>query len=113
MFVAACGLVVATIALLLNAPLWFSEPALVTAARSLPATEEPLPVARSSQVQLLRAQRLAAGGHLRDALQLLDAIRPTDAFRPDADRLTTEIQRKLLQVAHPPVYAGQGADENP
>ena len=34
-------------------------------------------------------------------------------FSPEFERLTTEIQRKLLQVAHPPLYAGQGTGENP
>src|SRR5438309_2014514 len=64
-----------------------------TAARELP----PLP--RRGEAALARATTLAAGGKLRDALTVLDLVRPTDAQKPAADRLRAEIQRQLLAVS--------------
>ena len=43
-----------------------------------------------------RARELYAGGHLRDALRLLDGIGIADPLRPHADRLRADIQRVLL-----------------
>src|SRR5437763_730195 len=63
------------------------------AARELP----PLP--RSGEAALARATTLAAGGKLRDALTVLDLVRPTDVQKPAADRLRAEIQRQLLAVS--------------
>ncbi len=51
---------------------------------------------RRAETSLARARALAAGGHLGDALTVLDTIRLTDAQKPDADRLRSEIQRQLL-----------------
>jgi hypothetical protein len=42
---------------------------------------------------------LYAGGHLHDALRLLDRIGITDPVRADADRLRADIQRDLLAAA--------------
>ena len=36
---------------------------------------------------------------LRDALTVLDGIRPGDPLRPQADELRTTIQQKLLEAA--------------
>jgi tetratricopeptide (TPR) repeat protein len=58
--------------------------------------EEPLPVPLGSEVVLSRARALELGGHLSDALRLLDDVRPTDPLRPEVDRLKTEIQGRLL-----------------
>ena len=57
------------------------------------------PLPRRGETALARARALAAGGHLRDALILLETIRLTDAQKPDADRLRADIQRQLLGLA--------------
>jgi hypothetical protein len=54
------------------------------------------PVPRRGETSLARARALAAGGHLRDALRVLETIRLTDSQKPDADRLRADIQRQLL-----------------
>ena len=64
-----------------------------------PMAREMPPLPRRGETVLARATLLAAGGHLRDALTLLDAIRPTDPQKPGADRLRAQIQRQLLAVA--------------
>jgi len=64
----------------------------------IPARELP-PLPRRSETALARATVLAAGGHLRDALAMLDLVRPTDPQKPAADRLRAEIQRQMLAVA--------------
>jgi len=76
-------------------------------ARSIPRTPpEPLPIVRTSDTLLDRARELYAGGHLRDALRLLDGIGIADSVRPEADRLRTDIQRVLLAT----VPAGASTD---
>ena len=66
-----------------------------------------LPIPRRAEGALARARALVSSGKLRDALSLLDAVRPTDAERNEADRLRTEIQRQLIEIgplpASPPV----------
>jgi tetratricopeptide (TPR) repeat protein len=63
-----------------------------------------LPLPRRAETALARARALIAAGRLRDALVLLDTIRPPDAEKPDADRLRGDIQRQLLSLtsARPP-----------
>jgi len=73
------------------------------------ARESALPLPRRGEMALLRARALVAGGHLRDALSLLDAVRPTDPQQPDVDRLRSDIQRQLLALS--PVPAGAPARE--
>ena len=63
---------------------------------------------RRGEMALQRARALAAGGHLRDALVTLDAVRPTDPQQLDADRLRADIQRQLL--ASTPVPSGDAPD---
>ncbi len=60
---------------------------------------DPLPVVRTSEMILARARALSVDGHLHDALRTLDRIDIADPFRPDADRLRADIQRKLLATA--------------
>ena len=60
---------------------------------------EPLPIVRTADTLLDRARGLYSGGHLHDALRLLDRIDIADPVRPDADRLRAEIQRDLLAGA--------------
>ena len=66
------------------------------------------------ETALARAQSLVATGHLHDALTALDLVRPTDAQRPDADRLRADIQRQLIALAgtalaDPPPLSGAGS----
>ena len=60
-----------------------------------------LPLVRRGETALARARALAAGGHLRDALTALEAVRPTDFERADADRLQADIQHQLLSFGSP------------
>ena len=65
-----------------------------------PVSREPaLPLPRRGEMALGHATELAAGGHLRDALAVLDTIRLTDAQRAAADRLRADIQRQLIALA--------------
>jgi tetratricopeptide (TPR) repeat protein len=61
--------------------------------------DTPLPLPRRGEETLARARALAASGRLRDALGLLEAVRPTDPQRGEADRLRADVQRQLLAVA--------------
>jgi hypothetical protein len=56
-----------------------------------------LPLPQPAEIALDRARRLFKTGNPTDALRALDVIRPSDALRPEADRLRAEIQRELLQ----------------
>lgn len=67
-----------------------------------------LPVPRRGEIVLARAEALAAGGRLHDALAALDRIRLSDPERADAERLRVEIQRELLALAEVPA-ASDGA----
>ena len=85
-----------------------SEPA--QAAVSAPvARDASLPLPRQGETALLRARALIAGGHLRDALTLLDAVRPTDPQQPEVDRLRGDIQRQLLSLT--PLPAGDASEK--
>lgn len=61
--------------------------------------EAPLPVPSVSEVSLARARAWSGVGRLRDALTALEAIRPGDPLRPQADELRADIQRQLLAAA--------------
>ena len=60
---------------------------------------EPLPIVRTPDTLLDRARGLYAGGHLHDAMRLLDRIDIADTAHADADRLRASIQRDLLAAA--------------
>ena len=62
---------------------------------------DPLPIVRTADRLLDRARQLYAGGHLRDALRLLDGIGVSDPLRPEADRVRASIQRDLLAAVAP------------
>jgi tetratricopeptide (TPR) repeat protein len=64
-----------------------------------PVALEPLPLVRSADTVLDRARALYAGGHLHDALGLLDRVDIGDPLRPEVDRLRADIQRDLLATA--------------
>jgi len=77
--------------------------------RSAPASvvhEVTLVLPRRGEMIVANARELMASGHFRDALTALEAVRPTDVQRPEADRLRAEIQRQLVALAAlPPVAA--------
>jgi hypothetical protein len=89
-----------------------SEPA--PAAVSAPvALDASLPLPRQGETALLRARALIAGGHLRDALLLLDAVRRTDPQQPEVDRLRADIQRQLLALTRVPAGEAPEKGERP
>jgi hypothetical protein len=73
-----------------------SGPAAVGA--GAPASE-PLPVPSPAEVSLARARAFYSKGRVRAALAALDAIRPGDPLRAQADELRITIQRQLLATA--------------
>jgi hypothetical protein len=75
---------------------WSPWPASTAAAVS---PQSPLPVPSASEVSLARARGWSAAGRLRDALTALDAIRPGDPLRAQADELRAQIQQQLLAAA--------------
>ncbi|HEY7170666.1 MAG TPA: hypothetical protein VH417_07460 [Vicinamibacterales bacterium] len=64
-----------------------------------PLADAPLPLPRRGAIAIDRARRLMLGGRLRDALALLDQVRPTDPEKGDADQLRAEIQKQLIGLA--------------
>jgi len=73
-------------------------PPAVTAPVTPPVTDTGLVVPRRGERALSRARRLADSGRLRDALVTLEQVSVTDEERTEADRLRTEIQRRLLAL---------------
>ena len=69
-----------------------------SAARPI-ARDTSLPLPRRGETLLSRARTLIAGGHLRDALSILETVRPTDPQKAEADRMRSDIQRQLLAMA--------------
>jgi hypothetical protein len=64
-----------------------------------PARAVVLPLPRRGEMALGRARSLAAGGRLREALAVVETVRPADPQKPEADRLRADIQRQLLGLA--------------
>jgi len=85
-----------------------SESAPAAASAPVPA-DAALPLPQRGETALLRARALAAGGHLRDALSTLDAVRPTDPQLAEANQLRADIQQQLLAMT--PVPPGDGSDQ--
>jgi tetratricopeptide (TPR) repeat protein len=77
---------------------WLSDVPAGTRAAT-PIVPEPLPIVRSADTLLDRAHSLYAGGHLHDALRLLDRVGIGDPLRAEVDRLRADIQRDLLAAA--------------
>jgi len=101
---AVAGALIAGIAI----ELWFAAPAGV--APAVEARGEELFVPRGGDIALTRARALAAGGHLPDALRTLESVGLHDSLRPEAERLRTEWQARLLElggVAVPDVNRGR------
>jgi hypothetical protein len=63
------------------------------------AAPEPLPVPSASEVWMARGRDLFRKGRLHDALGALEAIRPGDPLRAQADNCRAAIQRQLLAAA--------------
>lgn len=80
---------------------WVTDLPVVPPRDQLRPAEDPLPVARSSEAVLARARALQAGGHLKDALRMLDRIGIADPLRADADALRADMQRQLLDASRP------------
>jgi tetratricopeptide (TPR) repeat protein len=89
---------------------WLADVPAATATLAQPPAE-PLPIVRTADTLLDRARELAAGGHLRDALRLLDRIGIADPVRPEADRLRADIQRELLASAGTPTSTDTGISQ--
>jgi hypothetical protein len=67
---------------------------------ALPAVAtDPLPVLRASDLLLARARALHGDGQTRESLRLLATIDVGDPNRAEADRLTADMQRALLELA--------------
>jgi hypothetical protein len=67
---------------------------------ALPAVaNDPLPVVRHSDLLLGRARALHREGQTNEALRLLSTIDVGDPNRAQADRLTADLQRSLLDLA--------------
>lgn len=80
-------------------PGWLAEPGGAPSQQVAQLPIEPLPVVRSSERVIARARSFQAGGHLYDALRVLDEIALADPMRAEADRLRGELQRQLLEAA--------------
>lgn len=70
-------------------------------------------VLSSSDVALVRARTLYAGGRLAEALQALDRMDPESASRAVADALRVEIQQVLLAASRETRSRGPGRDGGP
>jgi len=92
---------------------WLGLEEIPAAAVAAPVVKDvALPLPRRSEMALARARALAAGGHLRDALIVLDAVRPTDPEKAAADRLRSDIQHELLALASTAPGAGSSEQAN-
>ena len=91
--------------------LWLAD-APPTAAAPV-AVNRTLPLPRQGEIVLARSRALIAGGHLREAITALDAVRLTDPQRAEADRLRGDAQRQLLSLTSVPTGgpSGPGAGE--
>lgn len=78
---------------------WILEVRGPVGASAQPVAPEPLPVVTSAETLLSRARDLYAGGHLHDALRMLERVDAADPLRGEADRMTGDIQRDLLAAA--------------
>ncbi len=78
---------------------WNTSQAPAPAGAAAKPQEALLPVPAAADVALSRGRALYAKGRLREALAVLDEVRPGDPRRPQADELEIEIQHRLLQAA--------------
>jgi hypothetical protein len=82
---------------------WLPLPIAPSASAARPVSRDvTLPLPRHGETTLARANALALGGRLSDALAVLETIRPTDPVRPAADRMRADLQRQLLALSAVP-----------
>ena len=67
-------------------------------ASPIPDRTVALPLPRRAERALARAETLAAGGRLREALVELEQIRGTDTENTEADLLRSRLQRQILMI---------------
>jgi hypothetical protein len=67
----------------------------------VPASEDPIPVPRASEITMARARSLFNRGHLHESLRELDTIAIDDPLKADADLMRAAIQRTLLTGGAP------------
>jgi hypothetical protein len=79
-------------------------PSAIPAARDLV-----LPLPRQGEMALARARALAASGHLREALAVLERVRVTDPQKTEADRMRADLQRQLLELTTVPESSPPGS----
>jgi hypothetical protein len=84
----------------------------VGTAAPAPAREVALPLPRRGEIALARARTLAAGGRLREALAVIETVRPADPQKTEADRLRSDIQRQLLGLVTAPRSTVPARDPN-
>jgi Flp pilus assembly protein TadD len=95
--IAACVLVIGVVAVAaLAARSWLVELP-VTLPQGEPAQAEALPIVRASDTRMSRARELVTSGRSHDALAVLYEIDIADPMRSEADRMTADIQRGLLE----------------
>jgi hypothetical protein len=82
-----------------------ARPAPSTTAFLDPAPAVPL----RGEMALARARAFAATGRLRDALTSLEAVRPTDPQKEEADRLRADLQRQIMTLSAIPSTATEPA----
>jgi len=103
LLVLAIGLSAGVLAMIArSAGVWPWSLSLAQTAAAQPAARvvpDPLPLPSASEVWLARARAWSATGRLRDALTALEAIRPGDPLRVQADDLRARIQQQLLDSA--------------
>jgi len=87
--------------------LWFTGAGAAAPWSSAPPLRETVfPPPRRSEMALSRAHALALRGRLHEALAALDLVRATDAEKPEADALRSDLQHQLLQLAATPQADG-------
>ena len=95
---ASAAIATAIVLLALPVASWIAE--LPIAAPAPEAVQpESLPIVRTSDMTLARAQALYESGKPKDALLMLDRMARTDPLRPEADRLRAIVQRDVLAAA--------------
>ena len=101
LLVLAIGLATGVLAMIARSSgAWPWSLSLASSAGAARVAVEPLPVPSASDVWLARARAWSGSGRLRDALAALEAIRPGDPLRAQADDLRARIQQQLLDSAH-------------
>jgi tetratricopeptide (TPR) repeat protein len=78
---------------------WLPGNAVSSSAATIRAPEEPLTIPSPADARMALACSLRAKGNLRDALGVLDAIRPGDPVKPQADAFRASMQAQLLAAS--------------